>query len=579
MNLRKRKQILFLILLILIAVVIAATYAYFQVSTSKSSPLATASTGTECINVSYSEANTIKLDYNYPVSDKYALSNITPITVTVTNNCTANTAALPYALAITSLSNDTNYIADKRIRMHVKRKIGSAAETTIFTNNYLSNARKLMSPNTYSYLMNDLNTKTTTKSYANKTPYIIGSNTIANNTTHTYKIYLWVDYYEGDEEVYNGATHNESYNNITEGQEFAASINLVVNSSADVTAYEEIQYLESTGTQYIDTGLTVSKTNTYDYILDGIFTNTAWGGANGWMQFQSSLALNERNTIKVSYNGTSYTETIYVNGVLNETKSWDSYGSNNVKIGIFKLGAVNNTWWTGDPQIGKIYSLKIYSSGSIVRDFVPVYRKSDSVLGLYDRVNGVFYTNAGTGTFQKATKDNYQEVEYIEGTGVQSIDTGLIMNKTDSYVYVVDAMYTNSNYGGANGYMQFTGSLALNTRKTIRINYNGTTHVENIYVNDVLQKTDDWTDRYSGVDIKIGIFRMGNINNTWFGSSGSGQAGKIYSVKIYKDGELIRRFIPAYRKSDNVIGMYDTVNDVFYTNAGTGTFTKGNDIN
>ena len=34
-----------------------------------------------------------------------------------------------------------------------------------------------------------------------------------------------------------------------------------------------------------------------------------------------------------------------------------------------------------------------------------------------------------------------------------------------------------------------------------------------------------------------------------------------------------------YRKSDKVIGLYDVVNGVFYTNAGSGTFTKGADVN
>ena len=52
----------------------------------------------------------------------------------------------------------------------------------------------------------------------------------------------------------------------------------------------------------------------------------------------------------------------------------------------------------------------------------------------------------------------------------------------------------------------------------------------------------------------------------------------IYSWKFYQDDILIRDFIPCYRKSDNVIGMYDTVNGIFYTNKGTGTFLKGNDI-
>ena len=57
------------------------------------------------------------------------------------------------------------------------------------------------------------------------------------------------------------------------------------------------------------------------------------------------------------------------------------------------------------------------------------------------------------------------------------------------------------------------------------------------------------------------------------------QKFRIYACKIYdENGVKIREFIPCYRKSDSVIGMYDTINQTFYTNAGTGAFTKGSDI-
>ena len=47
---------------------------------------------------------------------------------------------------------------------------------------------------------------------------------------------------------------------------------------------------------------------------------------------------------------------------------------------------------------------------------------------------------------------------------------------------------------------------------------------------------------------------------------------RLYELKMWKDGELVREFIPCYRKSDKEVGLYDLVNSIFYTNAGTGTF-------
>lgn len=44
------------------------------------------------------------------------------------------------------------------------------------------------------------------------------------------------------------------------------------------------------------------------------------------------------------------------------------------------------------------------------------------------------------------------------------------------------------------------------------------------------------------------------------------------------DDNLLRDMIPCYRKSDNAIGMYDTVSKTFFTNAGTGVFTVGENV-
>lgn len=53
---------------------------------------------------------------------------------------------------------------------------------------------------------------------------------------------------------------------------------------------------------------------------------------------------------------------------------------------------------------------------------------------------------------------------------------------------------------------------------------------------------------------------------------------KVYRLKLYENDVLVRDYVPCYRTSDNVIGLYDTVNKVFYQNNGTGSFNKGNDV-
>ena len=53
---------------------------------------------------------------------------------------------------------------------------------------------------------------------------------------------------------------------------------------------------------------------------------------------------------------------------------------------------------------------------------------------------------------------------------------------------------------------------------------------------------------------------------------------KVYRLKLYENDVLVREYVPCYRVSDNEIGLYELVNNVFYPNNGTGTFNKGNDV-
>lgn len=60
-----------------------------------------------------------------------------------------------------------------------------------------------------------------------------------------------------------------------------------------------------------------------------------------------------------------------------------------------------------------------------------------------------------------------------------------------------------------------------------------------------------------------------------FGVRGRIKNQRIYSCKFSENGSLMVDLVPCYRRSDGVIGLYDKVNDIFYTNKGTGEFLKG----
>ena len=73
---------------------------------------------------------------------------------------------------------------------------------------------------------------------------------------------------------------------------------------------------------------------------------------------------------------------------------------------------------------------------------------------------------------------------------------------------------------------------------------------------------------------------MSVVRSQWNASKASDpNYSKTQDFKIYDDDVLIQYFIPCYRISDSVIGMYEIVNDQFYVSAGTaGGFTKGPDL-
>ena len=76
-------------------------------------------------------------------------------------------------------------------------------------------------------------------------------------------------------------------------------------------------------------------------------------------------------------------------------------GQTDFLLGVHELESSKNYWTSNHWALAKLYSCKIYSGETLERDFVPVRRKSDNVLGLLDLANGGFYANAGTGTFNE----------------------------------------------------------------------------------------------------------------------------------------------------------------------------------
>lgn len=100
----------------------------------------------------------------------------------------------------------------------------------------------------------------------------------------------------------------------------------------------------------------------------------------------------------------------------------------------------------------------------------------------------------------------------------------------------------------------------------------GQTYIEDLDTGERItyqHSIDDYT-------VTNNLFLLGqNYNGAYRGNAEK----RITYFKYWdKDDNLLRDMVPCYRRSDNVIGMFDKVSTTFFTNAGTGTFTKGNNV-
>lgn len=400
--------------------------------------------------------------------------------------------------------------------------------------------------------------------------------------------------------------------------------------------YNVVEYIESTGTQYIDTGLIMEKSTTMRMEISAQLTsNGNWAGVNGYMQHQASLGGGSKGLFVVDYNGNTHIENVYFNNTLKYTQDWTSaYSGAKNKVAVIGMGNAENTWWTNISsnryaQVGKWYYIKVYRSGTLVRDYVPCVRNSDGVAGLYDKVENKFYTNSGTGSFGSGAAtgvlvEEYQRVEYIENSGTQYINTGYYWT-SDNVRAVLSANVTTHNQGeslfgneeyiGRDRYFALIPHNSGGTMKIFSLDRNlieftyplstdmildvsASTKGSDKYVN--LAITSNGSTKNYGGKATTGGSVITNPNNLKTGvgeiylfanhNSGAGAVTggtpnrvgnqivgkmKVYSFKMYDNNILVRDFVPVVRSRDGVAGMYDMVGHKFYTNAGSGSFEAG----
>ena len=201
---------------------------------------------------------------------------------------------------------------------------------------------------------------------------------------------------------------------------------LVLKSWALPKGYRQLKYIESTGTQYINTGilwdthnLRISGEYSYNQMMGHSSILGTQGGLGNFILREESGNLTwwmgkANNCIigsvsagqKIKFNLETYQIGLY---------SYNIDINNNTKYGrgTYTIAYDNNPIYLFDTQISggrgshaastitckaKLYSLKIRKNNALVRDYIPCMNPSGEI-GLFDKVTNTFSPNNGTGTF------------------------------------------------------------------------------------------------------------------------------------------------------------------------------------
>jgi hypothetical protein len=256
--------------------------------------------------------------------------------------------------------------------------------------------------------------------------------------------------------------------------------------------YKRLEYIQSTGTQYIDTGIIGTGNLTFDFRYRSAQNNSAIFGArvsynnrdlslfqvSGGARFDYfsshvsgiGLSANTINRVVTEIENNDYVVNAYdKNDVLLGTKS-TIVVSNTTPTTIKLFGIVTNGTFSGNTNC-KIYYFKIYDNGILVRNFIPVLRKSDNEIGMLDLVEGKFYPNAGTGKFTANLDTMYALIQ-----GTPTVQDGRVSGFSETNYLTTNQVFDTSKDFEIVTRVIFTTMSVANTiiRNTTDINSTAT---------------------------------------------------------------------------------------------------------
>lgn len=173
----------------------------------------------------------------------------------------------------------------------------------------------------------------------------------------------------------------------------------------------EVEYLESTGTQYIDADVLLHSTTAYNYSFEfkcyvpvQNHVSTIFNcmlEESGYPGECIRYELTNNNVIQYATNGVNTGQTMTWNGPFSPNTTFvaiggrkGTYTAHNTPTTIFA------SWRSNAPfrfSKVKLYYFKLINKGVLVRDFIPV--RKNGIGYMYDKVSRQLFGNQGTGQF------------------------------------------------------------------------------------------------------------------------------------------------------------------------------------
>ena len=408
---------------------------------------------------------------------------------------------------------------------------------------------------------------------------------------------------------------------------FVACVAAVASSAIlpvlGVDTYDHrVQYLESSGTQYIDTGIIPSWdtmfTATYEYL-------STVQGSGGWDMIAGVRTTGDGSTryYPVSLNGGLLKERYVFSSTqkstnhlarLRHTIAFNDANHHVILDGVdlgalsAQLSAASRTCWLfgGNSEgndhwfsASRIYECALITNGVPARTFIPVVDEN-GVACMFDEVERKLYRNQGTGAFtpgprmdggdEETSRPYWYQVEYLEATGTQWLDTGLLATsntQTDvGYQYTEATQTWGAMIGGVQSPSRYYPiSLNAEDARKERYVYGGNQPAVNYPALLRHEVSFNDTARVVSVDgAALSTFDAGFTTSTTpmyiFAASKANRAAdwmsksRIWHYDIYEKGMLMRKFIPVV-DTNGVACLHDLISGTNHYNRGTGTFKVG----